>query len=507
MINNLKYRIYIFGIIVVFLIYIGLSLFLNLKQNKKVIEKNYIDQIDNKYKITVEGYDTMVDYIFKREINLPAVKRLFYRGVKSIKKDEADYYRKKLYGYLKEKYNLFKEYNYRQLHFHTKENESYLRFHRPDKYGDNLTRIRESVRLVNQNKKRIEGFEEGKIFNGYRFVYPLTYLDKHIGSVEISISFKTIIQSLKKIYNNEYQFILKEDIVKKKIFESEADNYETWWLSSGYLLDKGVSKEQILKQIYSEKYLKKFRETINKKIKKGSGFIIPIKYKSKKEVLIFYPISNIKGNSVGYLINIVEDNRIHQINSYFYYIFIPLILLGILLIVFFVYIYKSAKKINYLATYDSLTKIYTRGVFLSRLKDEYNRYKRYGSKFTIAMIDIDNFKNINDTYGHQKGDEVLRLVVNIFKKNIRKTDFMGRYGGDELTICFTETGSKNIDKKINDLKKKISERDILNQDNVTVSIGLKEIDEDVESIDDLIKICDEYLYRAKKMGKNLVFSG
>ena len=81
-----------------------------------------------------------------------------------------------LYKQLLPLYLKLKAINVRQLHFQEKNNYSFLRMHRPGKYGDDLTNIRESVRLVNKHQKSVAGFEEGRIFNGYRYVYPLSYL-------------------------------------------------------------------------------------------------------------------------------------------------------------------------------------------------------------------------------------------------------------------------------------------------------------------------------------------
>ena len=98
--------------------------------------------------------------------------------------------------------------------------------HRPNKFGDNLTKIRSTVRYVNENKREIQGFEEGRIFNGFRYVYPLfDEKELHIGSVEISFSALSVIETLHATYNLNSSFLIKKDIVDKKVFKEEKKNY------------------------------------------------------------------------------------------------------------------------------------------------------------------------------------------------------------------------------------------------------------------------------------------
>lgn len=104
----------------------------------------------------------------------------------------------------------------KQLHFHLPNNDSFLRMHRVDRFGDNLTSVRESIRLANQQLKFTQGFEEGRIFNGFRYVFPLFYEANHIGSVELSVSFTALKQLLDQVFDNHFDFILKSEVVETK---------------------------------------------------------------------------------------------------------------------------------------------------------------------------------------------------------------------------------------------------------------------------------------------------
>ena len=126
--------------------------------------------------------------------------------------------RAKLFNELKEIYARMKVNHIRQFHFHLPNSHSFLRMHKVEKFGDDLSAIRYSVVQANKSKKIIRGFEEGRIFNGFRNVYPLSLKGKHLGSVEISSSFNGIKNLFKKNFDSDIKFILKKSLVEKKVW-------------------------------------------------------------------------------------------------------------------------------------------------------------------------------------------------------------------------------------------------------------------------------------------------
>ncbi len=164
-------------------------------------------------------------------------------------------------------------------------------------------------------------------------------------------------------------------------------------------------------------------------------------------------------------------------------------------------------KTCYLSITDELTKLYTRRHLESVLGQEFERAKRYGTIISVAMADIDNFKAVNDTYGHQAGDYVLREVSHIFTDTLRKTDFVYRYGGEEICILMPETCINNVIMPLERIRKNIENRDFVYNDskiNVTISIGATTYSKDMRLPSDLIEKSDMALYKAKKSGKNKV---
>ena len=156
---------------------------------------------------------------------------------------------------------------------------------------------------------------------------------------------------------------------------------------------------------------------------------------------------------------------------------------------------------------DQLTQLNNRGYWEKCLAHEYNRHLRYGDRCSLAMLDIDHFKNVNDTYGHQFGDKVLRVVAKTLTDNIRGTDIAGRYGGEEFGVILA--GSDNKTSKIfaERFRKSVEALSLSSggkKVKITVSIGLAEFSNDVDDYKELIERADKALYESKRSGRNRI---
>lgn len=167
---------------------------------------------------------------------------------------------------------------------------------------------------------------------------------------------------------------------------------------------------------------------------------------------------------------------------------------------------RQAEKLEKLACRDPLTGLSNRREFLDRAGKEESRFRRSGKPFTLLMIDIDNFKSINDTYGHQCGDLVLVGISECLKKNLRKQDLVARWGGEEFIVLLLEAdqeGALGVAEKIrhaiNDARHQWD--NILLS--VTATIGVCEHDGN-SHIDETIRRSDDALYRGKHAGRNIV---
>ena len=165
------------------------------------------------------------------------------------------------------------------------------------------------------------------------------------------------------------------------------------------------------------------------------------------------------------------------------------------------------KKLKALALKDALTGLYNRGSFDTKLKDEFNRSKRYGRELSLLMLDIDFFKKVNDTYGHQAGDEALKAIADIISSTVRLTDYSARYGGEEFLVILPETGREKAVEVAERIRLYIEEKEInVLEDktiHLTVSIGVS-TSSNCNSEEKLLKDVDSALYKAKEGGRNKV---
>ncbi len=156
---------------------------------------------------------------------------------------------------------------------------------------------------------------------------------------------------------------------------------------------------------------------------------------------------------------------------------------------------------------DSLTGLLSHAVIHAELEKEFQAAKRYNLDLSVLFVDIDDFKTFNDSFGHAVGDRVLTLVSSILVNNLRMTDKIGRYGGEEFLVILPHTSRKNALKIAEKLVSSIREDTEGKEDiprGITVSIGVAEFSGDYTDGHDLIKNADLSMYRAKKKGKNRV---
>lgn len=163
-----------------------------------------------------------------------------------------------------------------------------------------------------------------------------------------------------------------------------------------------------------------------------------------------------------------------------------------------------------LAITDDLTGLYTHAYFKERLEEEVKRAARYGEKFMVLMMDIDNFKHLNDSYGHPAGDIVLKNVADGIKQNIRETDIVGRYGGEEIAVILHSISVKKARNIAENIRKSIKTMEFVfnyRRVSVTLTIGASCFP-DSPTAEILIGRADEALYTGKRKGKNkVIFSG
>ncbi|MDA8415497.1 MAG: bifunctional diguanylate cyclase/phosphodiesterase [Betaproteobacteria bacterium] len=167
---------------------------------------------------------------------------------------------------------------------------------------------------------------------------------------------------------------------------------------------------------------------------------------------------------------------------------------------------RTLSELEYYSTHDPLTGLHNRRYFEELLQYEEGRSERHNHQFSVLMIDLDDFKDVNDTYGHPCGDSVLKQVAEVIIHSMRKGDIATRIGGDEFAIILTETGKVGGVSVAEKLRLALREMPFISPDgkafHITISIGIVTFPDDGEKVADLMTGVDVGLYRAKQMGKD-----
>lgn len=164
---------------------------------------------------------------------------------------------------------------------------------------------------------------------------------------------------------------------------------------------------------------------------------------------------------------------------------------------------KMEEELRHLSVTDVLTNCYNRRFFMQKLEEEIERAKRNGNKFSLIMLDIDRFKSINDRFGHNAGDLVLKSMAEMIKNRIRKIDTLARWGGEEFVLLLPDTPVENAARLAEELRESLSRMDIQGVGRVTASFGVAGYCPG-DSVDSLVNKADNMMYEAKAAGRNCV---
>lgn len=460
--------------------------------------KNFLDVISPDFKRHIHIANihlTDISKIFYDiSVDKPEIEVLMYKASQANSTQEAVQLREKLLRLLHPTYETMKQYHVRQLHFHLPGTISFLRFHRPQKFGDSLVGIRKTLEYVNKYKTPISVFKEGRIFN----VFPIYYRDKFVGTVEISFSFSAIQELLSKIDKTNYLFMIKDE--KQRYEKSEFYGYD---YDKVTLLD---SMEISLKEIHSIN--KTICDDVRTQIERGENFSLYYKNRAVLQnhsiVVSFTPVKNIDKKVVAYIIHYEYGDFIDIISKNTQILLIILTFLAILLssifTIIFIYERKKHIKMHDFAVHDALTGIYNRHGVNELIHQKIEEFKRDAKPLSVIFFDIDFFKHVNDT-----GDEVLRSISILISKEIRSSDIFARWGGEEFIIFLPNTELIDAVELAEKLRVNIENYTFEDVKKVTCSFGVTTLKGE-ESKEDFLRRVDEILYEAKESGRNCIKS-
>ena len=514
--TTFKIKSFLFIMISFFVIFEGLSytyIWYHNKQNIAFIEKR--NSLDFQTHINfAQSYLTQLAQVFyDTKINTPQMRKIMYEASITRDKEKRAELRAQLYKEFRMLYGYMRKQSVRQLHFHLPRAVSFLRFHRPNKFGDSLVGVRPTIDYVDKHYAPIHGFEEGRIFNGFRNVYPIFYHDTFVGTVEISYSFDAIKEATLHVEESAMVFLMNSNIVKTKVFASEESNYlPSEFKTLSY--DKKILKKQTL---LSKQELHAINRLIAPRVEKKLGDNVPFSILFQNDyiangrnlVISFIPVFNIQDKQVAYVINYAEDHigaLVKQKNDFSFVVLslFSLLLSGAIATIVLM-LQRKHNDVYAMATHDELTGVLNRHGLNTVLLKRISEHERYGRAISFVFFDIDHFKKVNDTYGHKAGDVILQELCALVERTIRFSDILVRWGGEEFLIVLPETALAEAILLAEKLRIRIAEHQFSRPEHITCSFGVTELN-DGELQEDVLKRVDEFLYRAKELGRNRIIS-
>ncbi|MBN3493795.1 diguanylate cyclase [Vibrio neptunius] len=470
---------------------------------KKLLLENYSILMQSNVEASLDIFKKFSTYVYHQISHDAQIMALFKEALE-YPGPVRDTNRKKIYQRLKPSYDLLKEHHFRQLHFYFANGDSFLRVQKPEKYGDYLFTVRDSVSLAN-TQQLFKGFEEGKMFNGYRFIYPLHYKQQHIGSLEASLSMGSILDLLFERYpEDDFYFVSDSSTVDAKLLEDIKGNYIPALLSENYYFDKAVF-EQNLSKINHKNFLSNIDvlgTALSPYIERKQTFSEVIKVSDTNYILSFISFKNFKGQHTGYLITCSQDKSIEGLNHTFI-MYALLVLLVSLIYSWNIYSEHAYKKeLVYLSNTDFLTKLFNRNKFIEDLTYEFVKYRESREVFSIVLFDIDHFKRINDGMGHNVGDSYLKEISELIASKVRHTDTLARWGGEEFIVLLPNTPENNAFQVAEMLRDLVESHQFSSSGRITISLGITEVNSSDKSVDDVIARADKALYKSKDCGRN-----
>ncbi|WP_456479713.1 diguanylate cyclase [Nautilia sp.] len=526
----MRIKIYI-AVILLSIGIVGLSLYYGEKSikiiKKQMVENVYEDRM-NEYNVFYQNKKIFLDSFAKFLVSSPTVIKAYLTNNREM-----------LINYVKPLYkNLHSSHIIEEIHFFKRPAISFVNFANLKKYDFSVAKARADIIWINTSFAPLNHFYVCRLYAGLRATYPIIYKDKLLGSLSFGVNIDVFKKLFEKVGAKDVSIYLNDTILQQMLLPQKHSFYKTLPKYENYRVLGNIFKNITLKQGYEThndivytkiKIVDFFGNTmayliIKDDISKSINTLKTVlKEKMSIEIFGFIIIFTIifvlfkwlfdKLNEMNNILNLIKNqefdkipekskpkdeldiyknNLIDMANDIKTYISI---------------LTQKVEKYSDKAYKDGLTEILNRRFLEEKADELFLKYKLSDMQVGIIMLDIDNFKVINDSYGHDAGDLVLITLVNKIKKIIRKDDIFIRYGGEEFVIILPNSNIENTFKIAEKIRREIESTEIKIGDkhlSFTISLGISEIHKTDSSIYDAIKRADSNLYKAKRNGKNRV---
>lgn len=549
--------------------------------------------------------------------------------------------RVQLYRRLSPIYEQLRQRDVRQLHFHTPDSRSFLRFHSPHNSGDSLVASRPSVAEVNRTRKPVFGFETGRVIIGFRNVFPIIWQGQHLGSVELSQPFEAVRKGLHDLDPaKDHLLLLKASVLLPKLFDEHKKHYAPSLFSQDWLVEDPrrelSDSTPPLSPVSQNVYLRlKDDISFSSALAAGKPGSVAISYDGRIYRVSLIPLHDTDGVSSAVMLTFAQAPELEGLYASYrinLLVFSLMVLFGGTALYLFlnsvqtvleqehrlalitsniadgVYVVDQQGRITFsnhrateilgftpeefagniahdlfhhhgvgnqtpleecpiyqviqtrnryegeeqflnkqgellmvqvasqpmlkgervvgsvtvfrditeqkqleeqlrlMSITDPLTGVYNRRFLQETLLKELYRAERHGDPFSLIMLDLDRFKRVNDRYGHEAGDRVLRHVVALIQNRIRSSDCLARWGGEEFMLLLPHTELVAAKALAETLLQDLGESEVSGVGRVSASFGVT-TGQPGDTVERLEQRADALMYAAKQAGRNCVRAG
>lgn len=285
------------------------------EQHYEATEHDFMQRQSEQLRIShdslLQGYQVAASSIKNFLIDDPAMMSLLAEAMTSTSEAQAAPLRQRVYNQLKLPYQRLATLGLQQLHLHTAQNISFLRMHQPDTFGDDLSDFRPAIAEVNRRHRPVFAFETGRIFHGYRFIYPLHHRDQHIGSIEVSIASDAISRELERFYPSaQFQILLSRADMQPKLFAGKQHHYTAFAADDRYLIPANSPSAERTQQVTSALPAQALHE--------GLSHHQPFSLEAHLQqhwIATFQPLFNHQQETVGWLVRLTTAPPLDQAHA------------------------------------------------------------------------------------------------------------------------------------------------------------------------------------------------
>lgn len=268
------------------------------RQARDHLDTRFVEATQDAARAVISSHGDFSRFVIERNVMRPEVTGVIDEALRTGDVERA---RAQLLARFGDLYETLYEHQFRQFHFHLPDGRSLLRLHAPAKWGDQLFGVRESVRIANVERRAVRGFEEGRIYNGYRFVYPLSFEGRHVGSVELSISFETVAGALRAEFDRPGEFVIRRSVIDATLFDDEQYRYVDTRLTPEYAADAATVPRD------PPPWFERVRTAAGsrvpaRRLARAESFAHPVRVDGEHYVAVFMDVRNLLGEHVGYFV-------------------------------------------------------------------------------------------------------------------------------------------------------------------------------------------------------------